>query len=41
MARPTSGTDLKLKTAGRKLLLEKGITGLSVREACRISVRAG
>ena len=37
MARPTSGTDLKLKTAGRKLLLEKGITGLSVRESCRVA----
>lgn len=35
MARPPSGTDLKLKAAGRKLLQEKGITGLSVREACR------
>ena len=33
MARPASGTDLKLKAAGRTLLLEKGITGLSVREA--------
>lgn len=37
MARPTSGTDLKLKAAGRKLLQEKGITGLSVREACRVA----
>ena len=35
MARPASGTDIKLMAAGRKLLLEKGITGLSVREACR------
>jgi len=35
MARPASGTDLKLKAAARKLLQEKGITGLSVREACR------
>lgn len=35
MARPPSGTDLKLKAAGRKLLQAKGITGLSVREACR------
>ena len=35
MARPPSGTDLKLKTAGRKLLQEKGITGLTVRGACR------
>jgi AcrR family transcriptional regulator len=37
MARPPSGTDLKLKAAGRKLLQEKGITGLSVREACRVA----
>ncbi len=37
MARPPSGTDLKLKTAGRKLLQEKGITGLTVREACRVA----
>lgn len=37
MARPSSGTDLKLKNAGRRLLLEKGITGLSVREACRVA----
>jgi len=37
MARPASGTDLKLKAAGRTLLLEKGITGLSVREACRLA----
>ncbi|MBI5743743.1 MAG: TetR/AcrR family transcriptional regulator [Elusimicrobia bacterium] len=35
MARPASGTDLKLKAAGRKLLQEKGITGLGVREVCR------
>jgi AcrR family transcriptional regulator len=35
MGRPPSGTDLKLKAAGRKLLQTKGITGLSVREACR------
>lgn len=35
MSRPPSGTDLKLKAAGRKLLQAKGITGLSVREACR------
>jgi len=38
MARPASGADLKLKAAGRQLLLEKGITGLAVREVCR---RAG
>ncbi|HAH31400.1 MAG TPA: hypothetical protein DCL44_03695 [Elusimicrobia bacterium] len=37
MARPPSGTDLKLKAAGRKLLQEKGITGLGVREACRLA----
>jgi len=37
MPRPPSGTDLKLKAAGRKLLLEKGITGLSVRGACRVA----
>lgn len=38
MGRPPSGTDLKLKAAGRHLLREKGITGLAVREVCR---RAG
>lgn len=37
MARPASGTDLKLKAAGRKLLQEKGITGLAVREVCRLA----
>ena len=37
MARPPSGTDLKLKAAGRRLLQEKGITGLGVREACRLA----
>lgn len=37
MARPSSGTDKKLKAAGRRLLEEKGITGLSVREACRLA----
>lgn len=37
MARPASGTDIKLKAAGRKLLQEKGITGLTVREACRLA----
>ena len=37
MARPPSGTDIKLKAAGRKLLQEKGITGLTVREACRVA----
>ncbi|HAT71685.1 MAG TPA: hypothetical protein DCS63_02585 [Elusimicrobia bacterium] len=37
MARPASGTDIKLKAAGRRLLEEKGITGLSVREACRLA----
>ncbi|HCC48706.1 MAG TPA: hypothetical protein DEQ38_11415 [Elusimicrobia bacterium] len=35
MARPPSGTDLKLKAAGRQLLREQGITGLTVRGACR------
>lgn len=38
MARPASGTDKKLKAAGKILLREKGITGLAVREVCR---RAG
>ena len=38
MARPASGTDTKLKAAGRRLLLEKGITGFGVREACRLAV---
>lgn len=37
MARPSSGTDIKLKNAGKRLLQEKGITGLSVREACRLA----
>ncbi|PKM97299.1 MAG: hypothetical protein CVU79_09165 [Elusimicrobia bacterium HGW-Elusimicrobia-3] len=37
MARPSSGTDIKLKSAGRRLLQEKGITGLSVREVCRLA----
>ncbi len=37
MSRPSSGTDIKLKSAGRRLLQEKGITGLSVREACRLA----
>ncbi len=37
MARPPSGTDEKLKSAGRALLTEKGITGFSVREACRLA----
>ncbi|MGD9643319.1 MAG: TetR/AcrR family transcriptional regulator [Elusimicrobiales bacterium] len=37
MARPSSGTDIKLKSAGRRLLVEKGMTGLSVREACRLA----
>lgn len=37
MGRPPSGTDLKLKAAGRRLLRENGITGLSVREACRLA----
>ncbi len=35
MARPPSGTDLKLRRAGRRLLQERGLTGLSVRETCR------
>lgn len=38
MARPASGTDKKLRAAGRELLQEKGVTGLAVREVCR---RAG
>lgn len=37
MARPSSGSDIKLKDAGKRLLREKGITGLSVREACRLA----
>lgn len=37
MARPSSGADIKLKNAGRKLLQRNGITGLSVREACRLA----
>ena len=37
MGRPASGTDLKLKAAGRRLLVENGITGLSVRQACRLA----
>lgn len=37
MARPPSGADLKLKAAGRKLLQENGLTGLSVREVCRLT----
>lgn len=37
MARPSSGTDVKLKNAGKRLLQEKGITGLNVREACRLA----
>lgn len=37
MARPSSGADAKLKSAGRRLLEENGITGLSVREACRLA----
>jgi AcrR family transcriptional regulator len=35
MARPASGTDLRLIEAGKKLVREKGLYGLSVREACR------
>jgi AcrR family transcriptional regulator len=38
MARPASGTDIKLKAAGKELLREKGVTGFGVREVCR---RAG
>lgn len=38
MARPASGADTKLKTAGKDLLREKGVAGFGVREACR---RAG
>jgi AcrR family transcriptional regulator len=37
MSRPTSGTDLKIKAAGRKLLQEKGLAGLTVRGACRLA----
>jgi len=37
MARPSSGTDIKLKSAGKRLLREKGITGLNVREVCRLA----
>lgn len=35
MSRPASGTDRRLIKAGKELLKEGGITGLSVREACR------
>lgn len=35
MSRPASGTDRRLIKAGKELLRESGITGLSVREACR------
>jgi len=35
MTRPTSGADIRLRAAGCRLLLEKGITRLSVRETCR------
>lgn len=38
MSRPASGTDQRLLLAGKELLREKGVMGLSVREACR---RAG
>ncbi|MDA8130331.1 MAG: TetR/AcrR family transcriptional regulator [Elusimicrobia bacterium] len=37
MARPPSGTDVKLKAAGRRLIQEKGLTGFSLREACRLA----
>jgi len=37
MARPPSGTDRKLKEAGRKLLQEGGLAGFSVRGACRLA----
>ena len=37
MSRPTSGTDIKIKAAGRKLLQEKGLAGLTVRGACRLA----
>lgn len=37
MSRPTSGTDLKIKAAGRKLLQEKGLAGLTVRGTCRLA----
>ena len=37
MARPASGADIKLKAAGRRLLEAKGITGLGVREVCRLA----
>ncbi|MDD2772168.1 MAG: TetR/AcrR family transcriptional regulator [Elusimicrobiales bacterium] len=35
MARPSSGSDLRLVTAGKKLALKRGLTGLNVREICR------
>jgi AcrR family transcriptional regulator len=35
MARPPSGTDLKLKVSGRRLLQEQGMAGFSVRGVCR------
>ncbi|MDT8285571.1 MAG: TetR/AcrR family transcriptional regulator [Elusimicrobiales bacterium] len=38
MARRASGTDIKLKAAGKDLLREKGFAGFGVREVCR---RAG
>ena len=42
MARPPSGTDAKIKAAGRRLLQEKGLAGFSLREACReAGVNAG
>ena len=37
MPRPASGMDLKLVEAGKKLVREKGLYGLSVREACRLA----
>ena len=37
MARPPSGTDRKLKEAGRRLLQEGGLAGFSVRGACRLA----
>ncbi|MCX5786527.1 MAG: TetR/AcrR family transcriptional regulator [Elusimicrobia bacterium] len=37
MARPPSGTDLRLIESGKKLVREKGLYGLSVREACRLA----
>lgn len=37
MARLPSGADKKLKEAGRRLLMKKGLTGFTLREACRMA----